>query len=80
METFVVRVWLPADGRAGGDALDLTGCVEYVGSGSSGIFHSSDELLALIRSRAAPGADVVAGGERDGTGRASTFARGRRTS
>ncbi len=65
METFVVRVWLPADGRAGGDALDLTGFVDHVGSGSSGIFHGSEELFALICAGAAGRAEVGANVEGD---------------
>jgi len=73
METFVVRLCLPADAAR----LDLTGFVEHAISGSSGIFHSSEELLALIRSGCG---EVASDGEREQTGEASMFGRAARTS
>ncbi len=54
METFVVRIWQPADEAT---AAGLHGTVEYVRSATSRAFSGSDELLQIIES------------ELDGTGR-----------
>jgi hypothetical protein len=48
METFVVRIWVPA---GGGDELGagaLRGVVEHVTTASTATFAGSDELLALL--------------------------------
>ena len=71
METFVVRVWLPA--KAPSDAepelVRLHGLVEHVGTGRSSAFQGLDELEALLlstvrRSRSAEGPVGFARAER----------------
>lgn len=47
METFVVRIWQPADDVP---ATGLHGTVEYVRSATSRPFSGSDELLQIIES------------------------------
>jgi hypothetical protein len=47
VETFVVRIWQPADDES--DA-GLHGTVEYVRSATSRAFSSRDELMAIIES------------------------------
>lgn len=56
VETFVVRIWVPA---GGGDELSagaLRGVVEHVTSASSSTFAGGDELLDLLLGRLAIGA------------------------
>ena len=48
METFVVRIWIPADSQAGRAPDVLRGCVEHVQSGGGATFSSGDELLASL--------------------------------
>jgi hypothetical protein len=48
METFVVRIWIPADSQAGRAPDVLRGCVEHVQSGGGATFSSQDELLASL--------------------------------
>ncbi len=52
METFVLRVWMPA-GREGGLSGDgpvtLQGVLEHIGSGRTLPFKGSDQLLDLVR-------------------------------
>jgi hypothetical protein len=52
METFVIRVWLPATSapEAGTGLIRLHGVVEHVASGRSGAFRGLDELEALVLS------------------------------
>ncbi len=50
METFVVRVWVPAEGEETEEPARMRGSVNHVGSGSSDPFRGIDELLALLRS------------------------------
>jgi len=49
VETFVVRVWLPAEDDTRATA-EMRGFVNHVGSGGSNPFRGIDELLALLRS------------------------------
>jgi hypothetical protein len=53
MQTFVIRLWVPA-GRPG-DAEDfdpgLRGRIEHVGSGWSATFRGSDQLLGMVQAR-----------------------------
>jgi hypothetical protein len=48
METFVVRVWTPAETRADED-FALHGVVEHVGSSESSPFSGPQELLEALR-------------------------------
>jgi hypothetical protein len=50
VETFVVRIWQPADSES--DA-GLHGTVEYVRSASSRAFSGRDELVTIIESELA---------------------------
>lgn len=52
METFVLRIWLPAASQLaaeGGLADPLHGLVEHVASGRTDRFHSAEHLLELVR-------------------------------
>ena len=50
METFVVRVWRPAEGQGAGEALsDLHGIVLHPSSGLETPFSSEVELLDALR-------------------------------
>jgi hypothetical protein len=50
METFVVRVWRPAEGQSDGGALgDLRGIVLHPSSGLETPFSSEVELLEALR-------------------------------
>ena len=46
METFVVRMWVPAEAEPGQDA--LRGVVEHVASGRKLAFEGGRELLAFL--------------------------------
>ena len=57
METFVVRVWRPAEGHDAGEALsDLRGIVLHPSSGLETPFSSEAELLQALRR--IPGTDT----------------------
>jgi hypothetical protein len=57
METFVVRVWRPAEGQVAGEALgDLRGIVLHPSSGLETPFSSEAELLQALRR--IPGTDA----------------------
>lgn len=59
METFVVRVWRPAEGQGAVEALsDLRGIVLHPSSGLETPFSSEAELLRALRHL--PGADADA--------------------
>jgi hypothetical protein len=47
METFVVRIWAPADAREG-DRTPVKGRLEHVTSGRRAVFRGIEELGALI--------------------------------
>ncbi len=69
METFVVRVWTPADREeVVGGSLVLHGVVEHAGSGRQQRFRSDTELLTLLRgrleTRARDSTDAAKGGTR----------------
>lgn len=50
METFVVRVWQPAEGGASEESESiLRGVLEHVGSGDSDHFQGEEQLVELIR-------------------------------
>jgi hypothetical protein len=49
METFVVRVWLPARGVTDARAGALRGLVEHVRTAESSSFTTDDELLQFLR-------------------------------
>ncbi len=46
METFVVRVWVPADEAA--PRTPMRGIVQHAGTGRVEAFRGSEELLALV--------------------------------
>ncbi len=50
VETFVVRIWQPADGPVD---TELHGTVEYVRSASSRTFSGRDELMEIIEAELA---------------------------
>jgi hypothetical protein len=49
METFVVRVWLPARGVTDSRAGALRGLVEHVRTAESSSFTADDELVRFLR-------------------------------
>jgi hypothetical protein len=57
METYVVRVWRPAEGQGAGEALsDLHGIVLHPSSGRETTFSNEAELLEALRR--IPGTDT----------------------
>ena len=58
METFVVRVWTPAETRAD-EPLELHGVIEHVGSAEAQRFRCPGELLELLRTKREPTASVL---------------------
>jgi hypothetical protein len=48
MQTFLVRVWTPATGEAGGVPAGIRGLVEHVGSRSSRPFEGEHDLARFI--------------------------------
>lgn len=62
METFVVRVWTPAETRAEGP-FELHGIVEHVGSGEASRFRGSAELFEALRAEREATASVRANEE-----------------
>ena len=46
METFLVQVWVPADGRSQGG--DLRGMVRHVATGTETTFLGAEEVLDLL--------------------------------
>jgi hypothetical protein len=55
METFVVRIWQPADADTDIDEVGLRGTVECVRSASSRPFSGRDELVRIIEAELAAG-------------------------
>ncbi|HEY6570357.1 MAG TPA: hypothetical protein VIZ22_08715 [Candidatus Limnocylindrales bacterium] len=49
METFVIRLWSPADGAPAAGSHDVRGVARHVGSGGSGTFRDETELLEAYR-------------------------------
>ena len=49
METFVIRLWSPADGAPAAGSDDVRGVARHVGSGRAGAFRDETELLVLLR-------------------------------
>lgn len=64
METFVVRIFVPA---FDGDTLPLSGIVEHVASGRAEPFQGSHDLLALVREalERLPASELTADEKRD---------------
>lgn len=52
METFIVRVWTPADGQPVAEA-GLHGEVEHVGTGGARRFDRAEDLLAFLAASSA---------------------------
>ena len=49
MDTFVLRIWTPADAIGAPEAaLGTRGTAQHVGSGRSGIFRNDAQLLRLL--------------------------------
>jgi hypothetical protein len=75
METFVVRLWVPADAvdAASSSGSELHGTARHVASGRQTTFRSGAELLAILADLrpplAAPGAPVPATTSHDGSNR-----------
>ena len=67
VETFVVRIWTPADRDqpTAGPLQGLRGIVEHVGSGSNAAFQDAEQLLDLIGTRIA--GITAQGSERGGS-------------
>ena len=49
METFVIRLWSPADGAPAAASDDVRGVARHVGTGRAGAFRDEAELLVLLR-------------------------------
>jgi hypothetical protein len=49
MQTFLVRVWMPARDETGGQPLSLRGTVEHVASRRSRTFQGEPDLLEFIQ-------------------------------
>ena len=49
METFVIRLWSPADGAPAAASGDVRGVARHIGSGRAGAFRDEAELLVLLR-------------------------------
>jgi hypothetical protein len=63
VQTFIVRVWVPAEAQRPSPE-DLRGIVEHVGSGRSAAFGDAAELVAFLETRDRPRGD----GNGDGRG------------
>jgi hypothetical protein len=48
MDTFVIRIWMPADKPAPDPTEGMRGIVEHVADGSLMMFDAPDQLLAFI--------------------------------
>jgi hypothetical protein len=48
MDTFVIRVWMPAEDYGSGDGQAMRGIVEHVADGSLMVFDAPEQLLAFI--------------------------------
>ena len=48
MQTFLVRIWIPAASEAGGAPAEIHGMVEHVGSRSSRPFEGEHDLVRFI--------------------------------
>jgi hypothetical protein len=51
VETFVIRIWTPAERDDDPECSRLRGLVEHVGSAERDAFRSADELLAFLKAR-----------------------------
>ena len=51
VETFVIRIWTPAERDDDPQRYRLRGLVEHVGSGERDAFRGAGELLAILESR-----------------------------
>jgi hypothetical protein len=49
MEMFVLRVWVPGQPHSIEKNTPIHGLVEHVGSGTSDMFHSAEELGVLLQ-------------------------------
>ncbi len=51
VETFVIRIWTPAERDDDPERYRLRGLVEHVGSAERDAFRCADELLAFLKAR-----------------------------
>ena len=49
MDTFIVRLWTPADARADADVSGFRGTVHHVASGRTTTFRNGEQMLELLR-------------------------------
>jgi hypothetical protein len=57
METFVLRVWRPADDPSSCREEMLHGTIEHVATGEAGAFRVEDELVEFVRAQLRGGKD-----------------------
>jgi hypothetical protein len=54
VETFVIRIWTPAERDDDPQRYRLRGLVEHIGSGERDAFRGAGELLAFLETRLEP--------------------------
>jgi hypothetical protein len=65
VDTFVIRIWSPADATGREDSAPTRGVASHVATGRAAPFRNGDELLALLRDLPAEGDQAgVAGAPR----------------
>ena len=64
METFLIRVWLPADAPDGAEATALHGLAEHVRSGLATAFTDGEQLCAWLGATASEQGGASMGGAR----------------
>jgi hypothetical protein len=64
METFLIRVWLPADDQDGSQTGALHGLAEHVRSGLATAFTDGEQLCAWLRATASEQGGTAANGAR----------------
>jgi hypothetical protein len=64
METFLIRVWLPADAKDGSQTGALHGLAEHVRSGLATAFTDGEQLCAWLEATASEQGGASVGGAR----------------
>lgn len=54
MDTFVIRIWMPAEEFAPEHGDDMRGIVEHIADGHLMVFEEPNQLLAFIREAVEP--------------------------